>query len=429
MRKGVILLVAALLFSLAAPAFAAVEVGGKLGSKFTLERVADKWQVRGNTGLEVETSFTADGGNPVKAVVQLEPWNLNNAGFDDDGNPIGEFDMTGPDRPTINPLNATVKKAWIETAGAYWNGGPTVSTRIGDVTVSWDDYIGHVGDRAGVTVEGFELGPVSAKAFYAWDKTKGTRPMGVSVAANIEGIDVDGLIVRGGGVNNISLGAGAELIPGTSVSGRFALDGASGHLYRVQAESEGLVPGVKLIAGYRGAKDFDPIYPRMHDEDGNELWDKLTGFNVGVETTQSGITVKADYDNPKNLTKVAASTEIEGFTLSGSTELKSSTMEKAEVKVGRNFILADFDVAGEYKAELKKGETEWEHTLKASTKTDMIPYLQGLGLSGEVSLKGGAFNYAAGADYAAPNGIEFGAKYESKDNKGLSATAGVTVKF
>src|SRR5690606_17230452 len=95
MRKGVILLVAALLFSLAAPAFAAVEVGGKLGSKFTLERVADKWQVRGNTGLEVETSFTADGGNPVKAVVQLEPWNLNNAGFDDDGNPIGEFDMTG----------------------------------------------------------------------------------------------------------------------------------------------------------------------------------------------------------------------------------------------------------------------------------------------------------------------------------------------
>ena len=92
MRKLAALVSAALVLSLAVPAFAAVEVGGKLGTEFTLgKNDNDEWELTGETGLELETKISAEGGNPVKAIVQLSPWKLESGAFDDDGNPIGEF--------------------------------------------------------------------------------------------------------------------------------------------------------------------------------------------------------------------------------------------------------------------------------------------------------------------------------------------------
>ena len=92
MKKLATLISAALVLSLAAPAFAAVEVGGKLGTEFTVQKnAADEWELKGETGLELETKISAEGGRPVKAVIQLTPWKLESGEFDDDGNPTGDF--------------------------------------------------------------------------------------------------------------------------------------------------------------------------------------------------------------------------------------------------------------------------------------------------------------------------------------------------
>lgn len=421
MRKIVFLLVAALTLSLAAPAFAAVEFGGRVGSQFKLEKnAADEWEVVGKTGIEVETSLKAEGGYPVKAVVELKPWELKGS-FDGDGNPDLDFDA----KPVDVDMQLGVSKAWIETEGAFWDGGPAVSTRIGDVHISWDNYVGHLGDRAGVTIDGIQVDPLSAKVFYAWDGAN--RPMGLAAKAGMYGIDVDGIVVRSAGETNLSVGAGMEVIPGMRLSGRLAMDGAQRLLYRVQADSDNLIDGVKVTAAYRSAAaDFDPLYKRTHDDDGNELWDTLTGVSFGVETTQSGIDLKANYDDPKKETNVEAGTEIQGFRLSGSTKLVNSKVTETNLKVARNVMIGDVDVAGEYNAKIVPGN-DIEHVFKASTRTDMIPFVQDLGLNGEVKLVGSNLSWKTSADYTAPNGIELGAAYDSEH--GPSATAGVTVKF
>ena len=78
MKKLATLITAALVLSLAVPAFAAVDVGGKVGTEFTLEKNdSDEWELKGDAAVELETKISTGGGNPVKAVVQLTPWELN----------------------------------------------------------------------------------------------------------------------------------------------------------------------------------------------------------------------------------------------------------------------------------------------------------------------------------------------------------------
>lgn len=92
MRKLAALVSAALVLSLAVPAFAAVDVSGKLATEFKLgQNSSDEWEITGVTGVELETKVSAEGGSPVKAVIQLSPWKAESGEFDDDGNPTGEF--------------------------------------------------------------------------------------------------------------------------------------------------------------------------------------------------------------------------------------------------------------------------------------------------------------------------------------------------
>lgn len=395
MKKLATLITAALVLSLAVPAFAAVDVGGKVGTKFTLEKNdSDEWELKGDAAVELETKISTGGGNPVKAVVQLTPWELNSGEFDDDDNPVGDL---GDAHKPKEPVAIGIDKAWIETEGAFWHGGPSVRTRLGDVNIEWDQFVGHLGDKRGVTVEGIEVGPVTADAFYTWHNDD--RPMGLAVRGTVEGVDLQGMLVKRGSENNLMVGAGLEVMPGVDVNAKMALDAERRHLYRLEANADSLIEGIKLTVGYRGADEaFDPMYTNRWDGT-DELYDLRNGFNIAAETEQSGFRIKGDYDDPTG---------------------------EANVNVSRDLELAGFAVAGEYNAKIRRDE-DVEHTVKASTTVDLIPQLQGLALSGQVKLQGGNIDYEAAADYAAPNGINFGAKYAS--DKGVSATAGVTVEF
>ncbi len=388
-----------LVLSLAAPAFAAVEFGGKFENQFELHEVADKWQIDGETGIDVETKVTGENGNTIKGVVEL--------GFESGYNDKDEVDGTHLFDNLLDGItlqNLAVEKAWVESQGAYWHGGPDVTTKIGDVGPEWDPVVAHMEDMRGVTVEGLETGPAMAKAFYIWDGAD--RPFGLAVNGTVEGVDMSGMIVRKGTENNYVFGAGTSLIPGVNVAGKVALDGANRRLYNVEATSANLVEGVTFRAGYRGADDaFAPMYTiTPEDKDGNVVarddvdnihYDLLDGFTVGVETVQSGINLRADYDDPHELVKLAASTDMHGVNLG-------------------------------YEAKLQRG-ADAEHTVKAKTVVNAIQQLQGLGVSAEVKLVGDDMTWNTEAEYNAPNGLELGAKYDSV--AGPSASAGVTVRF
>lgn len=433
------MLSAALVLSLAAPAFAAVEFGGKLASEFELHQVAGEWVIDGKTGLEIETEVKAEGGDPVKAVVELEPWRFE-SGFAD-GDPTDPFENP-PSGIALS--NLSISKAWIETQGAYWNGGPAVGTRIGDVEINWNDYVGYLDDRRGITVVGMPIGPSTVSAFYAWDTGDDTRPYGVTARANIEGVDLGGILVRKANEMNYAVAAGMNVMPGVGVNGVLALDGDSNLLYRAEATMDGLVEGVKMTAAYRHADDdFLPAYtipardkdgdligtgyaPWERNDDDNVNYDLRTGFSVSAETTQSGVHLVASYDQPKELAEFAADTVIEGFKLAGETKVRAGQVEETELKVGRGLAVAGFDVDAEYKASIVPGN-DVEHAFKASTTTDVIAQLQGLKLAGEVKLVGSNLTWNTSAGYAAPNGLSLGAEYDSV--AGASATAGVKVEF
>src|SRR5690606_38188396 len=110
----------------------------------------------------------------------------------------------------------------------------------------------------------------------------------------------------------------------------------------------------------------------------------------------------------------------------GETVLVDSEVEETNLSVKRGFALAGLDVTGRYRAKIVPG-SDVEHRFSAETTTDLIPQLQGLGLSGEVKLAGSDLSWNAKAKYTAPNGLKLGAVYGSED--GPSVTAGVTVEF
>lgn len=415
MKRLAALLAATLVLSLAAPAFAAVEIGGKLDNKFTLHEVADRWQIDGETGLDIETRVTGENGSNIKAVVQL--------GFEKGYNAKGKLDGSLTFDKFLSDLglsDLSVKRAWVESSGAYWHGGPEVTTKIGDVGETWDPVIAHFGRQVvndmgvkkverdyarGIAVEGVTVGPATLRAFYGWDGAD--RPMALGASGSVDGVDLSGIVVRKGDENNFAFGVSTALVPGIAVSGKVALDGENRRLYRVEATADNLVEGVKVTAAYRGADDdFAPMYTvAPEDKDGNLLpdpnhpdnihYDLLDGFSVAAETVQSGVRLRAAYDQPHEMLKLGASTDLYGVTLG-------------------------------YEADIRKG-SDVEHTLRAKTVINSIPQLQGLGLYGKVKLAGDDLTWKAKAEYQAPNGLKLGAEYDSVE--GPAATAAVTVRF
>ena len=405
MKRVAAAISAALVLALAAPAFAAVEIGGKFENEFKLHEneVTGRWQIDGETGIDVETRLTGANGSTIKGVVELG----FETGFHDKGKKKGKLDGTrlfDDLLDTYSLANLRVEKAWVESTGAYWHGGPDVTTKVGDVGATWDPIVAEFDKRRGIALEGVTIGPATARAFYMWDGAD--RPYGLMASGSVDGVELHGTVVRKGTENNFLAGARTSLIPGVSVSGKVALDGQNRRLYRVEAAADDLVPGVKVRAAYRGADDdFAPMYTiAPEDEYGDPVgrndaenihYDLLDGFSVAAETVQKGVRLMAAYDQPHEMLKLGASTDLYGFTVG-------------------------------YSAKVRQG-AETEHKLRASTTVNAIRELQGLGLSGEVKLVGDKLTWSTKAKYAAPNGIELGAEYDSEE--GPSATAAVKVRF
>ena len=400
MKKLAIALVAALVLALAAPALAAdLNLGGSLETRFNFgpkqtEEPWKDWGIEADNGMSMKLDVNA--GEKIR--VGLE-FGETEVGLDEDdeldeNHEEGIHDPTDPDDPA--QLDITLQKAYMETTGAFWNGGPELVTTIGDIDVDFNDYVANLSDGNGVKVEGIEVGPVNARAFYAWDQGR----VGAAVDTAYADIDLGAAVVTDGENIEAAGSAGTEL-SGVKVKAEAALDENSNFAYKLTGETE-IMPNVTVKGGYRDSENFGSQNAKLDDGD-PVAYDNHKGFNVGVATTQYGIAMEANYDQPKEEVTFAADKDVE---------------------------LAGLNIKGEYDAKYVKDQAI-EHKVKVTSPLDLVPQLQGLELSAGATINEdnteGENSWNVGADYEAPNGINLGAQYHSND--GPSAYAGLKVEF
>lgn len=398
MRKLAVLLTSALVLALAAPMVSAapVDVTGEVETRFEYgQNEDDKWGLTGKTGISLSPSLRV--GDNVKLGIELT---TQPDSFDDDGEPDRDFEAPH------GAMSPNLSRVWLETTGPFWQGGPSVTTTFGDKELNWNDWVGHMGTRRGIAVEGIDLMVANADVFYSWeDASQGEteRPMGVRVNSEFEGVDLNAMVLRRGSDINAALGAGTNL-NGIDLDGTVALDADRRYAFKVNAAMS-LMEDVTLTAGYRQMQDgFMPLYADVNDDGYIVAFHEEShadGFNIGVETVHQGFTFAAAYDQPT---------------------------EEATLSAARTFDVHGHAIDAKYEVTLSRdSDKPMSHELSASTTTDLIPYVPGVGFEAKLTAEGKDIEYEVGSTYTAPNGVTLGANYSSTE--GASITGGLKVSF
>ncbi|HHY97556.1 MAG TPA: hypothetical protein GX509_02320 [Firmicutes bacterium] len=510
MRKLTVALVALLTCAIALPAVAApkVDVTGSLDTSIKLDpNVNGESKVFGESDLRLNLGIGLGAGDAIKAVIEFAPikWAPLGAITDENNQTLNNDKPLGSD-VTVNPgtlgkltpaqilgpeNGLTIDKAYLETAGAYWPGGPQVVTRLGDLAVDYSPYVAAKSATDGVIegaqMTGMPIGPVTISGFYGWAPDNPDDPVsntivvrGASAGASIQGVDLSGSMVKAG--ENLSYVGQAAFSPmqNMTITGTYAADEAhSAAARKVEGTITGLpvLSGVTVKAGYRDFDwAFDPKYrDRSEDDDGN--WINVVdqnrgqrGFNAEVSTALHGVNLTGSIDQheqredanvigQRRIFTVGADTELRGFKLSGAYKLTTSNViwtngdnaqnyggleegQKAEapevttIELGaeRTFPVGMLAIDAKYGLTLNSNEPAI-HDVQASTVLP-VPVLNAVEVSGKARLNGEQLSYVAGAGYVAPNGIKFAVNYsngyevgDDSYEAGLSASADLKVEF
>ncbi|HHY19794.1 MAG TPA: hypothetical protein GX522_07845 [Firmicutes bacterium] len=398
-----------------------------------------KWDkengLRSQNDVKLEMGLSAGGGDRLKAVVQIEPWKLTGS------------DVFGTPDNLVKNLNLAINKMYIESKGSYWNGGPELTTRLGDLDIKYNPWIAEA-SREGVSVDDLELYGAKLGGFYIWDNADNTpfQAQGLKASGTVGPVD-GALTVVTGKDNETSFAVDAIYSPldnlalksvfaasvydqnVESMKKAFKLDGA------MQVSEKTLVD-----FGYRTVDaEFDPTY-RSHAKDqwGNpinpvDLYKGQSGVNLGVNTKVENVNLGASYDQPTALAKFGANTEISGTRYAAGTELNvgsfdTISMKKTTASVERDFALEQTNLTGRYDFTAEKDKAA-KHKISAKAVTNLVETLPNLGLGASVEFEGMGENPVGevNANYTAPNGLTLKGAYNTQ--KGASAEAGVKVTF
>lgn len=375
-RASLLALALALLFAL--PAHAAVQITGEVKGSFTYDL------------LEEENPFTAKGQatTSIKLTGEAARGEIN-------------FNLNGPDRDLGKSafqaeVTPRLDSAWLEVDGAYYEGLPSVTTKIGrfwEVIDPWVASFGYKGGGAaeGVKLSGIELGPVQAVGFVGWfdgyhADYAANRLSGLSLNTRVDPAEVRATIVavEGDTADSQDFAVSATLTPveGVKLNGAFANNGANeASAFKVGAEAS-VIPSVTLKGTFWNTGDgFNPAFPKRGDDEagkgpaefkagGNER-----GFEVGASTRQFGVDLSATYksttdlegDNENSSLKFSASRGLdipvlEGFRATLETELNLSDDDAdPAITAKTEFTVAKIKVKTESKLhdEFHKIETEY----------------------------------------------------------------------
>lgn len=349
----------------------------------------------------------------------------------------------------ITLSDITLKQAFIEADGPYWYGGPEATTRFGTLDIGYSPYAS-LKDRSGISISGVDLDVVGLGGFYALEGPQG-HVLGLrSDLYLLEDVNLGASIIHDNEITRVQVDAAAAPIEGLIVAGNLAVDHVEGfdlkmdNLWTVQADYE-LVEGTNVVAGYKHITEgFEPRYiaARTKNEDAEHDWVHLahakdSGLFVGFETEQQGISMNAAYDQMFAEARIGAGTEYEGFKFNVETVLDVPAVSSIATKtttfgVGREFDVMDgLAIDAKYEGKWTGGETRTlVHTVGASTTLGLVPAIDGLELSAEVSaseLNLDSVGYKVGAEFAAPNGVNLGIEHARFE--GTTFNAGMKVEF
>lgn len=480
MKKLSIALAVALAFAAVAPAMAApsLALGGSLETKFE----ASQGTISNESFLSLQAGVQGGDGK-TQAVVILSPWSKPDSIYaqratGDPENPTAEFKIPSnaaaitDDRIVVDPTNPVgvsfqdgtmfstdfknmIRSMYLQSTGAFWNGGPEATTTIGSIAVNESPFVGDLGNRRGIKVEGLKVGPLGIEAFYTTPggvarflnhdqdyknpqvKVENVDEVaGVKLNANLLGADLGANIIRSDENVEMAFTGAMSPLENLAVNGYIVRDRAENQALSVGG-SYGLMPNLTLSASYRTAdEEIAPLYPTRKDADGSgaievDEWidsvnnqkyaafDNRTGLKVGADATLAGVHVIGSYDmatteaDQNHTAAVAADTTLAGFKLNGSVEYLTEA-KTTELTWGaeREFDLAGLKVKGAYAGE-KDDADVMSHEFMAATTLNMIPQLQGLTVDGRYKTYSDATHdeIEANVNYQAPNGMTFGVNH------------------
>jgi len=371
---------------------------------------------------------------------------------------FGLAETEHPDRlmPTgISLGDIQLKQAFIEADGAYWHGGPEVTTRFGTLDINYSPYAS-VKNHSGISISGMDLDVVELNAFYGLPTTYG-HVLGMRADLNlVEELDLGASVIADRDLVRMQIDAAGSPIEGLNVSGALAADYVEGdsitesikgmnNLWTIQADYE-VIEDTTVTAGYKYiSSDWEaPRYVAPRSEKDNQPQDwlyqlpegKNHGVFVGVRTAQQGVEIEAEYDQLFNHAALAAGTEYEGFRFDVKTVLDVPSIgemstEKTTFGVSRDFdVMEGLAIAASYEGEWVPAAKQLTHTIGASTTLGLIPAIDGLKISGEVSaseLALESIGYKIGAEFEAPNGVNLGIEHDRFE--GTTFAAGMKVEF
>lgn len=432
MRKTIVLAVIVALVA-AAPAFAAgLDFGGAIETKIEVNKKGEDVTVVPGSELSLNLGLTA-AQDKIRAGVEFGLKKEN-----EDLMPTG-----------ITLGDIALKQAFIEADGAFWHGGPEATTRFGTLAIGYSPYASLV-DRSGISISGVDLDVVGLNGFYALPGEQG-HVLGLrSDLYLLDEVALGASVINDNEILRVQVDAAADPIEGLHVAGDVAFDHTedSGlkmdNLWKVQADYQ-LAENTSVVAGYKHITDgFVPRYvaAKTKDEDAEHDWVHLaraknSGLFVGIETEQQGINMQAAYDQMFAEASIGAGTEYEGFKFDVKTVLDVPAVSAIATKsttfgVGREFDVMDgLAIDARYQGKWTGGEERTlVHTIGASTTLGLVPAIDGLELSAEVSaseLKLESLGYKVGAKFAAPNGVNLG--IEHARDTGTTFNAGMKVEF
>lgn len=341
-----------------------------------------------------------------------------------------------------------LKQAFIEADGAFWHGGPEATTRFGTLDIRYSPYAS-LAKRSGISISGVDVEVAALNGFYALPADNG-HVLGMRGDLLIlEDVAVGASVIKDDEITRLQLDAAAAPLEGLNVRGAIAADHTDesglkmNNLWTVQAGYE-LADSTTITAGYKHITDgYVPRYVAEKSKDGDAEHDwihlpraKNSGLFVGFETEQQGVELHANYDQMFAEAKIGAGTEYEGFKFDVETVLAVPAVSGIAAKtttfgVDREFeVMEGLAIDASYKGKWAGEERKLVHTIGAKTTLGLIPAVNGLELSAEVSASEfslDAVGYKVGAKFEAPNGVNLG--IEHARSTGTTFNAGMKVEF
>ena len=428
MRKLTAIVSLLLIMALAMPAYAAINIKGKVATRTALaENAKGEFQFQGQGEVDLNIAGNVSSG-PVRADINYE---LRTGGWGAQFGASGGSGFSGTDG------DPNLLEAYLTFTGPFLPGGKNLTTKIGrfqnNVTANGMGLVGYFDRKDWVQISGIGVGPATLALHYGHQSTTKTIAA-ISGTANVDVLTISGIVVKTDENvdvtknENIDYAVRVAAKPTSDLS--LQLDYASDGKTEASGEDPATawivsgtlssIQNLKLTAkAWTTDNKFEPEYSQNNGSHETLLRDRRTpdrqanigdpyiakGFSVGIETQQAGLPIKASVKTGTIFDEV-------GSGEMGLPSAQSAFLGKRMTVVDASTTIADFGVALAYTT-IEDFKPVTDITV---TRTFKGLIVGDVNTRAAVRLRNGAkTEYSADATWKAPNGLNLGVHYANYD--------------